>query len=82
MRYRLRTLLILMAIVQIVVTIAVAEFRVSPMATVGCYIVLLLGMVVSMRLPDESSQPLFRMIAIFAVGLAVTAVLIQLVIGH
>ena len=82
MRFRLRTLLIVLAIVQIAVTIAAAKFRVTPMATVGCYIILLLGMVISMKLPDESSKPLYRMIAIFAVGLAVAAVLVQLAIGQ
>jgi len=81
MRYRLRTLLIVLAIAQIVASIVAAKWHVTPMAMVGCYAVVLLLAVGSLELPPESSRPFYRMIAILAVILAAGAILVELAIG-
>ena len=81
MRYRLRTLLIVLAIAQIMASIVAAEWRVTPMAMVGCYAILLLLTVGSLGQSAEASKPLYRMIAILTVSLAAAAILVQLAIG-
>jgi hypothetical protein len=81
MRFHLRSLLILMAALQVGASIVAAGNRLTPMAMVGCYAILLLLVVGALGQPAESSQPLYRMIAILTVGLAAAAILVQLVIG-
>ncbi|MCI0360166.1 MAG: hypothetical protein L0211_16935 [Planctomycetaceae bacterium] len=81
MHYSLRTLLIVLATTQIVASVVASGYRLTPMASVACYAILLLLAVGFTGLPAESSKPLYRLIGILTVCLALAAFIVQLALG-
>jgi hypothetical protein len=81
MRYGLRTLLIVLAATQVVASFVASGFRLTPMASVGCYAIVLLIAVGSSRHSTESGNGLYRMVGILTVGLALAAFVVQLALG-
>jgi len=78
MQFRLRTLLIVLAAFQVVALIVASGYRLTPVASFGCYAILLLLAVRSSGQPVESSKPLYRLVGVLTVGLALAAIIVQL----
>jgi hypothetical protein len=78
MQFRLRTLLIVLAAFQVVALIVASGYRLTPMASVGCYAILLLLTVRSLGHPAESSKLLYGLIGVLTGSLALAAMVVHL----